>query len=79
MTITIESHFMGEKRTLVPVIGQRYKVVPMNITKAKNVGRICTLLELDGDFMPQKGAVKWDDTGRKGSVELRDLVEHKSE
>jgi hypothetical protein len=51
----------------------------MNIAKAKNAGRVCTLLELDDDFMPQKGSVKWDDTGRKGSVELSDLIVHKSE
>ena len=70
---------MDEERTLVPEIGQKYKVVPMNIAKAKNAGRVCTLLELDDDFMPQKGSVKWEDTGRKGSVELSDLVVHKSE
>lgn len=79
MTIMIKSGFMGEERTLEPKIGQRYKVVPMNIAKAKNVGRVCTLLALDDDFMPQKGTVKWDDTGRKGSVSLSDLVEHKGE
>ncbi|OEU71588.1 MAG: hypothetical protein BA863_05615 [Desulfovibrio sp. S3730MH75] len=79
MTIMIKTHFMGEERTLVPEIGQRYKVVPMNIAKAKNAGRVCTLLELDDDFMPQKGSVKWEDTGRKGSVNLSDLILHKSE
>ena len=78
MTIMIKSHFMGEERTLVLEIGQRYKVVPMNIAKAKNVGRVCTLLKLDDDFMPQKSAVKWGDTGRKGSVKLSDLVLYKS-
>jgi hypothetical protein len=75
----ITSHFMGEERTLVPEIGQRYKVVPMNIAKAKNAGRVCILLELDDDFMPQKGTVKWADTGRKGSVKLSDLVLAKNE
>lgn len=54
MTIMIKSHFMDEERTLVPEIRQRYKVVPMNIAKAKNAGRVCTFLELDDDFMPQK-------------------------
>ena len=78
MTITIKSHFMGEERTLTPEIGQRYEVVPMNIAKAKNAGRVCILLELDDDFMPQKGSVKWTDAGRKGSVKLSDLILHKS-
>ena len=59
---------MGEERTLVPEIGQRYKVLPINIVKAKNAGRICTLLELDDNLMPQNYSVKCEDTGRKGSM-----------
>ena len=75
MSHTIEAHFMGEKRTIILEIGRRYEIKPMNIAKSKNVGRTCTLMALNEDFMPTEAEVKWEDTGRKGKVkDLTDLV-----
>ena len=75
MSHVIEAHFMGEKRTITLEIGKRYEVKPMNIEKGKDVGRTCTLLALNEDFMPTEAEVKWDDTGRNGKVkDLSDLI-----
>lgn len=75
MSHTIEASFMGEKRTIILEIGRRYEIKPMNIAKGENVGRTCTILAFNEDFMPTEAEVKWDDTGRKSKVKnLTDLV-----
>jgi len=75
MSHTIAANFMGEKRTISLEIGRRYEIKPMNIAKGKNIGRTCTLLALNEDFMPTEAEVIWDDTGRKGKIkDLTDLV-----
>jgi len=75
MSHTIEAVFKDQKRTINLEVGKKYKIDPMNITKKKNVGRICTLIELDSDFMPSSATVQWQDSGRKGKIDsLSDLV-----
>ena len=75
MTDIMVAHFRGQKRTITLEIGRMYKIKPMNPVKKKNVGRVCTILELNDDFMPTEASVKWEDTGRKGKVkDLSDLV-----
>jgi hypothetical protein len=75
MSHVIKAGFMGEERTIILEIGRRYEVRPMNIAKGKNVGRTCTLLALNEDFMPSEAEVKWEDTGRKGKIkDLTDLI-----
>lgn len=75
MTHKIEADFMGEKRTIILETVKRYEIKPMNIANGKNVGRICTLLALNEEFMPTKAEFKWDDTGRQEKVkELTDLI-----
>jgi hypothetical protein len=75
MTDTIVAEFMGETRRIPLKIGGRYEIKPLNIAKAKNVGRTCVLLAMDDSFMPSEADVKWEDTGRKGKVKnLSDLL-----
>ena len=75
MSYTIEAHFKGQKRTITLEIGKMYKIQPMNIAKKKNIERVCTILDLNDNFMPTEATVKWEDTGRKGKVkDLSDLV-----
>ncbi len=55
------------------IIGKKYIIKPDNPRKLKNRDRVCILVELEDDFMPQKAKVQFLDTKRKGNIDLIDL------
>lgn len=54
--------------------GKKYRVIPMNPAKKKHRDRIVELVEILGDFMPDRALVRFIDTNRQGKVDLCDLV-----
>jgi hypothetical protein len=55
------------------VKGRTYIISPDDLRKKKNRGRKCILLEFEGS--PIMAKVLYPDTGRRGKVELEDLVD----
>ena len=67
-------HRHKKVKTLTITIGSTYRVEPINPQKKKHRDRVCTILELDDDFMPQNASVRFQDNNRVGKVCLSDLV-----
>lgn len=72
MPITFTSRFgRANTRTIEVKIGARYHVEPQNPLKLKHRDRYCVLLELLDDQVD----VRFEDNGRRGRVDLSDLVQ----
>ncbi|WP_319549329.1 hypothetical protein [Desulfogranum marinum] len=56
------------------VVGEKYKIEPINPRKKKNRGRICKILNLPSEFMSTEALAKFEDTKRTGKVDIRELL-----
>lgn len=68
--------FGKQVRHVHVVVGRTYLVQPLNPLKKKHRDRICTVTRIlmDKEIFPCGAEVKFADNGRRGRVELDDLV-----
>lgn len=77
MSVRVESGSIrgGPTRIQTICVGGLYRVQPQNPKKIKDRGRICRVSKIASPSCD----VVFDDTGRRGRVDLSDLVDDQSE
>ncbi len=69
-------YFNGRRLDVTLEEGRLYEVLPEDPdARSGHAGRICRVEAIEGELVPRKATVRFEDTGRIGVVKIADLVE----
>ncbi len=74
-THQIIRYWKGQRLSVEVTEGELYEIQPEDPTNSGHLGRRCRVKGFDGEAMPRRAFVEYEDTQRIGLVRIGDLIE----